>query len=457
MKSQVNYLNIGPGLTLTFVALVGMILAGNGLLIWQFRIAVMQTERLTGGNQQLITVLRLQEQLLSFHRQLDELVRSMDAPRLIADAEPLRKTLLEQIQQARNTVTHLPPETRVDPAFLPTLDAITFDLPSQVDAAIALAGFEDWDVLEARLAKGLKVMETQISVLVKSIDQESTEELTNAMASMRDVQRRILTIVPVMAIATFSIAAFFGWAVTRRIVELRLEERIHERMRIAAELHDNLLQGIISVKLIVNVAATHVPTDSPAIPLLARVAELTEQAIYEGRNTIQGFRLNSGYDQDLERAFSRVQQQLRLEKQVDCRIQVKGHPKALRSLIHNEVYSIGREALVNSFRHSGATRIEVDLEYAAQLRVLVRDNGCGIESRLLQIGREGHFGMSGMRERAERIGANLNVRSQAGAGTEVEISVPGSIAFESSSNPAFKWFAGLYRRHATKSSAAQQR
>ena len=68
MKSQVNYLNIGPGLTLTFVALVGMILAGNGLLIWQFRIAVMQTERLTGGNQQLITVLRLQEQLLSFHR-----------------------------------------------------------------------------------------------------------------------------------------------------------------------------------------------------------------------------------------------------------------------------------------------------------------------------------------------------------------------------------------------------
>jgi len=451
MKSHPNYFNIGPRLKLMFVVLVGLILAGNGLLVWQFQMAGAQTERLTGGNQQVIAVLRLQEELLSFHQRLDELVQSRDAHRVVAEAEPLRKTLLEQIQQTKNTVTHLPFQTRVDPAFLPTLDAIAIDLPSQVDAVTALAGLGNWEVLRTRLANGMRVMETQISILVKSIDQESSEELANAMASMRDVQRRILMIVPLMAISMFSLAAFLGWAITRRIVELRLEERLSERMRIACELHDNLLQGIISAKMLVHVAIDQLAADSPARPVLARVAQFTDQVIDEGRNTIRGFRLNTGEDQDLERAFSRVQQELRLDKQVDCRVEVKGNPKTVRAVICSDVYSIGREALVNSFRHSEASKVEVGLEYAAQLRVVIRDDGCGIDPELLKIGREGHFGLSGMRERAERIGAKLKILSRDGFGTEVELCVPGNIAFESPpSTSSFKWFSELYRRHAPK-------
>jgi signal transduction histidine kinase len=455
MKSQLKSFNIGLGLTVTFVVLVGLILAGNGLLVWQFQIARMQTERLNGGNQQVIAVLRLQEELLSFHQQLDELVHSRDARRLISEAEPLRKTFLEQIQQTRNTVTHLPSETRVDPAFLPTLDAIAIDLPSQVDAVTALAGLGDWDVVRTRLAKSMRLLETPISILVKSIDQGSSQELTNAMASIRDVQQRILIIVQLMAISTFSIAAFLGWAITRRIVELRQEERLSERMRIASEVHDNLLQGIISAKMLVQVAVDQVPVDSPAGAVLARLAKITEQVIEEGRNTLRGFRLSAGDDQDLQHAFFRVQQELRLDKEIDCRVEVKGHPKALRPVIRHDVYAIGREALVNSFRHSGARRVEVDLEYAGQLRVIVRDDGCGIESRLLQISRDGHFGLSVMRERAERIGAKLKLLSRPGTGTEVELCVPGSIAFESPpSNPPFKWLAGLYRRNAAKAGTA---
>jgi len=125
MKSpEAKYFNIGPRLTLTFAVLIALILGGNALLIWQFHRARLQTDRLTGVSQQMIEVLRLQESLLSFHRRLDELTQSKDARRLVTEAEPLRTTLLEQIQRTRNVLPHLLSETRVDPAFLPTLETI---------------------------------------------------------------------------------------------------------------------------------------------------------------------------------------------------------------------------------------------------------------------------------------------------------------------------------------------
>jgi signal transduction histidine kinase len=121
----------------------------------------------------------------------------------------------------------------------------------------------------------------------------------------------------------------------------------------------------------------------------------------------------------------------------------------LQPAIRNDVYSIGREALVNAFRHSQASNIEAELEYGVnQLRVLVRDNGCGIDLEVLHSGRDGHWGLSGMRERAERIGARLKVSSSAASGTEVELRVPSRVAFEShGSNRASKWFMRLYPGH----------
>jgi signal transduction histidine kinase len=128
---------------------------------------------------------------------------------------------------------------------------------------------------------------------------------------------------------------------------------------------------------------------------------------------------------------------------------VEGHSQSLHPTIRDEVYAIGREALVNSFRHSAASRIEVEVEYStSQLRVVVRDNGCGIEAQVLESGRAGHWGLSGMRERAERIGAKLKLLSRTGDGTELELRVPAHIAFESySSSLAANWLIGLYRRH----------
>ena len=163
------------------------------------------------------------------------------------------------------------------------------------------------------------------------------------------------------------------------------------------------------------------------------------QVIEEGRNAVRGLRAPapqpSGAD-DLGQALSRIPQELGLKEPGNFRVLVEGPPQPLRQLIRDEVYRISREALVNAFRHSGAAEIEVEIEFAARaLRVLIRDDGKGIDPEVLRAGRDGHWGLSGMRERAERMGARLKVWSRAGAGTEIELSVPGEIAFQGKPAP----------------------
>jgi signal transduction histidine kinase len=126
----------------------------------------------------------------------------------------------------------------------------------------------------------------------------------------------------------------------------------------------------------------------------------------------------------------------------DYRVIVEGTPRELHPIIRDEAYRIGREALANAFRHSQAKKIEVELEYSTKhLRILVRDDGSGIDQEVLQTGKDGHWGLAGMRERAESIGARLKVWSRANAGTEVELLIPSNVAFVSRpANGARKWF-----------------
>jgi signal transduction histidine kinase/ligand-binding sensor domain-containing protein len=225
-------------------------------------------------------------------------------------------------------------------------------------------------------------------------------------------------------------------------LNMRFEERLAERTRIAQELHDTLLQGFLSASMQLHVADDQLPADSPAKPLMNRVLTLMGRVIDEGRNAVRGLR--SGHDDsyDLGQAFSRVAQELVIQG-VDFRVVMEGLPRALHPVIRDEVYRIGRESLVNAFRHSHASKIEVEVDYSASnLRILVRDNGCGIDPQVLRAGRDGHWGLPGMRERAEKVGAKLRVWSRVSAGTEVELTVPGHVAFRphASARPR-PWFA----------------
>jgi signal transduction histidine kinase/ligand-binding sensor domain-containing protein len=223
----------------------------------------------------------------------------------------------------------------------------------------------------------------------------------------------------------------------------RFEERLAERTRIAQELHDTLLQGFISASMQLHVALNQLPEDLPAKQRFSRVLQLMRQVIEEGRNAVRGLRSVSSDSLDLEEAFSRMRQELAIQEQFGFRVIVEGRPRPLPPILHDEVYLIGREALVNAFRHSHGENIEVEVEYAPrQLRILVRDDGCGIDPQVLRSGRDGHWGLASMKERAERIGARLDVRSSAAAGTEVELSIPSQVAFQIQSSKRLPgWFA----------------
>ncbi len=228
-------------------------------------------------------------------------------------------------------------------------------------------------------------------------------------------------------------------------LNLRFEERLAERTRIARDLHDTLLQGFLSVSMQLNVAVDSVPADSPARPLLNRALQAMGKVIDEGRNVLRGLRSSGSVSMDLEQAFSRIPDELGVREPIDFRVIVEGHPRSLHPTLRDEAYRIGREALVNAFCHSRASSIEIELHYAArQLRIVVRDNGCGIDLESLRQGREGHWGLRGMRERAESIGGRITVWSRPAAGTEVELSIPGRIAFQNfRRSDSRRWFIRL--------------
>ncbi len=239
-----------------------------------------------------------------------------------------------------------------------------------------------------------------------------------------------LTLLLALAMVALAFVRLRLLALTKRL-NLRFEERLAERTRIAQELHDTLLQGFLSASMQLHVADDCLPADSKAKPLVGRVLALMNNVIEEGRNAVRGLRLSSGGSEDLEQAFSGVREELAVARGSAFRVLIEGETRKLHPVIREEVYRIGREALVNAFRHSHASNIELELEYASSyLRLLVRDNGSGIDPQVVRKGREGHWGLSGMRERAERIGARFRVLSGASIGTEIELSVPGHIAFQ---------------------------
>jgi len=216
-------------------------------------------------------------------------------------------------------------------------------------------------------------------------------------------------------------------------LNIRFQERLAERSRIAQELHDTLLQGVLSASLQLDVAEDQLPEDSPTKPLLRRILQLMNKVTEEGRSALRGLRAPRSENHSLEMAFSRVRQEFSFDDGVDFHVLVNSSARPLKPVIRDETYRIGREAIVNAFIHARARKVEVEVEYAVKyLRILVRDDGVGVDPQVLREGREGHWGLTGMRDRAKAMGARLKLRSRLGTGTEVELIVPREVAFESS-------------------------
>ncbi len=233
----------------------------------------------------------------------------------------------------------------------------------------------------------------------------------------------------------------------RAEIRARSEERLDERERIARELHDTLLQGALSASIQLDLAEDQLAKDSPVRGLVQNVLATLRQVTEEGRMALRGLRFQDIENNDLPKVFQRVKQEFPHKDAIVFRVVAQGAPRVVRTEIRNDLYRIGREAIVNAYVHSDAATIEVEIQYArTQLRLLVRDDGRGIDSSILQGGRDGHWGLSGMRERSQRIGATLKLHSRLGAGTEIDLMVPGHIAFEDNSgNATPRWLRWLGR------------
>ena len=230
---------------------------------------------------------------------------------------------------------------------------------------------------------------------------------------------------------------------------MRLEERVGERTRIARDLHDTLLQSFQGLVFRFQAVRNHLPErPEEAGEVLDSALVSADQALAEGRSSIRELRAEPLKESDMEHMLLRLGQELASSQNgrdpaPTLRVIVEGTRRAKRAMIREEIYRIARELLRNAYRHANARSIEAELRYDADaFALLVRDDGKGIDPQVLkEHGRAGHWGLSGMYERAEGMGARLDVWSEAGAGTEVRLTVPGSIAYEKSGHGGrFKLF-----------------
>ena len=229
---------------------------------------------------------------------------------------------------------------------------------------------------------------------------------------------------------------------------MRLEERVSERTRIARDLHDTLLQSFHGLLLRFQ-AATNLLPERPAEArkTLETAIDQAAQAITEGRDAVQGLRSSTVVASDFALTINTLGQELASGETnpnaTEFHVEVEGTPQNLHPILRDEVYRIAGEAMRNAFKHAQAERIEVEIRYdERQLRVRVRDDGKGIDGKYLnEDERPGHYGLRGMRERAKLMGGKLAVWSELDSGTEVELKIPASRAYATAPGRRRSWLA----------------
>jgi len=215
-----------------------------------------------------------------------------------------------------------------------------------------------------------------------------------------------------------------------------LEARVNERTRIARELHDSLLQGFQGLMFRLQAVRDLLPgRASEAMQALDIALDRGDKAIAEGRDTVSDLREPIMGDSDIVQALTALGDELVLQSGnglVPCvRVLLEGKQRELNPMLRDEIYRIAREALRNAFRHARAQKIEAEITYSdSEFLLHVRDDGDGIDPEVANQGaRAGHWGLPGMRERAKSFGGKLEVWSEHGAGTEMELRVPAPVAY----------------------------
>ncbi|HEV7747196.1 MAG TPA: two-component regulator propeller domain-containing protein [Pyrinomonadaceae bacterium] len=199
-----------------------------------------------------------------------------------------------------------------------------------------------------------------------------------------------------------------------------------ERTRIAREIHDNLAQEMSGISVQLEVVARTMPADAEsAIAHLDNARRQVRHGIAEARRYVWDLRSPALENNDLRSALSETARRLTSETDIEARVEVNGTFRPLPPLVEDNLLRIGQEAINNAVKHADPQEISVNLIFAARrVQLSVRDDGRGFDKQGAANGKTGHFGLIGMRERAEQLGGTFSVRSSAGGGTEVVADVP---------------------------------
>jgi signal transduction histidine kinase len=231
-------------------------------------------------------------------------------------------------------------------------------------------------------------------------------------------------------------------------IQSRLEERIAERERIARELHDTLLQGVQGLILRFQAIMEGLPAGQPAKAQLNAALERADEVLISGRDRVRHLRTLG--DDDISQALASAVKLAAPPSEIEVRINHEGRQRELHQVVAEEAIAIGREAILNALQHSHATRIDATIAYDRWgITLGVSDNGDGIDARILADGgREGHFGLIGMRERARKIRGKLTLAGRPGGGTVVALNVPARAAFAEpgSERGPFRWLRRQFAR-----------
>ncbi len=211
----------------------------------------------------------------------------------------------------------------------------------------------------------------------------------------------------------------------------RLEERLAERERIARELHDTLLQGMQGLILRFHGLSQRPGIDKPERAAMKDALDSAQRALVDARDRVTGLRESTLTTPGLLESLTRVGESLAQDHACTLQATIQGEAVRLHPVVYDEVQCIGAEALANAFNHAQANRVELDIHFdRAELRLRIRDDGRGFELATLEAAnRQGHWGLTGMRERAHKIRGRIDIWSRPGAGTEIDLRIPAAMAY----------------------------
>lgn len=223
--------------------------------------------------------------------------------------------------------------------------------------------------------------------------------------------------------------AMLAWLLFRlrvRGLQAQFSAVLAERTRIAREIHDNLAQEMsgLSVQLEV-VARTMPPGADAAMSSLDRARRQVRHGIAEARRYVWELRSPTLEGNDLPTALAETARRLTHDTAIHAQVEVNGTFRPLAQAVEGNLLRIGQEAINNAVKHAHAQRILVNLVFdTKRVQLIVRDDGRGFENHVTGNGRDGHFGLIGMQERAAQLGGTLSIQSTNGSGTEVVADVP---------------------------------